>query len=261
MSNEDVEITGAARNLVMESRRQFEKSDSWVIERGLSRPPDILFREGTEQYLDVLPLLDGKNFLEYIALFGREQLRTVRWIDIGCGAGLALLDARKHFKGKLVNLKITGLGHNQDTNTYLRDIPRGVSRGPTKEDLEKENIKFVHGNFIDSGKLFGGEKFDVITSCFCLYAIDYPHWSLIKKVWRLLENGGVAFIAPFSFPRLVDKKTGGISSLSDYLRENYQLKIGENRGGVSFEKTRPSLPPEIKNLTLSGNEDSVYLSR
>lgn len=255
------DVIESGRNLITHSREAFEENRSWVTTRRLFGCDRDVYLADTGGYLDTLPTFQGKSFLEWIEELGKEQLRMVRLLDIGCGAGFALLDEKEYFKGKFVNLEITGLGHRQDISAYFRYAPRGVSRRPTKEDLERERIKFIHGNFVDSGKLFRGERFDVITSCYCFNAIEYPRWSLIKKAWRLLEMHGVAFIAPFSFPRLVDRNTGTISSLSDYLREKYQLKIEEKNGGVSFEKTCSSLPLEIKNLTLLVNEKRVYISK
>lgn len=255
------DVIESGRNLITHSGKTFEEDMNWVTTRRLFGRDEDVYLTHNEGYLDTLPTFQGKSFLEWIEELGKEQLRTVRLLDIGCGAGFALLDEKEYFKGKFISLEITGLGHRRDISTDFRYPPRDVSRRPTKEDLEREKIKFIHGNFVNSGKLFGGEQFDVITSCFCFYTIDYPRWSLIKKTWKLLKMHGVAFIAPFSFPKLVDRNTGTVSSLSDYLREKYQLKIEEKNKGVSFEKTCPSLPPEIKNLTLLGNENRVYISK
>jgi SAM-dependent methyltransferase len=204
------------------------KHEQWEITRGLKRTSDTPHLDRTEQYLDVLPTYKGKDLLAILSEKTTEG-KMVRILDIGCGAGLADLDLRKLYSPE--QLDIQTIGHPQDTRVYISDVSRGITRGPTEQDLKDNQIGF---NFIDFSQLSADNiaklgRFDVIVASYSLEWLshDPKHPELneagerksVANVNGLLKPQGIALISPFDQSK------------------NYEVaNLEKNHFGISFSK-------------------------
>jgi len=260
MPEDQSELSGLlkkVREFKCYTKATLERRSGWVITRRLQRPADQPWPDnGNSGYLEVLPTFGGQTFVDLIAA-GVEQGRKMSLLNIGCGAGLALLDLRERFSPD--QLEIVGLGNRRDTEKPLDDIARDVSRKSTAGDLEKAKIRFIYGNFVNSREILGSRSYDIITAVACLDWIPYPGFALFKKVWRLLKGKGVAFVAPFNL-RLIEPGKKETTSFFRFLKEK-GLEVEGNRGGVAFRKTQPNIPNIFASTLGLASTDGVILRK
>lgn len=245
------------REQIKTTRDAFERSDLWVITRRLKRPEGERYSLDTEGYVEALPSFEGKTFVEHIRAIIEEKGKAT-YLDIGSGAGLAALDLREIFSPE--ELEIVVLGHKEATEKRVSDCYRDTPNKPTSELFEEKDIEFIHTNFVEAHKELGSQSFDVITSCYCLDWIHYPHYQLFKKVWRRLSKDGVAFIAPFEM-HAVDTEKGEVFPLFVYLRNKYGIQIEQNSHGLSFRKTDTKLPTDLEQSVLYSRKRRVKLPK
>lgn len=226
------------RALINSVRDSFENPGDWSTTRRLKRPDNEAWSTRNEGYLDILPRFDDRDFIAHLVDKINDQ-GSASLLDIGTGAGIALLDLRKKFPDPS-KLRIVGLGNRKEIQEWARDIPRGVFVLNPEQELESANIEFIHANFPDAYKTLKQDSFDVITAVYSLDWINYPSYSLVKKVWRLLKHNGIAFIGPFEFH--LKNKSGHLIKGSDYLKSEYGLNFQTYPGAVSFKKTQRTLP-------------------
>lgn len=221
------------------SDRAFENPSNEVITRGLRPSEGTRVSEGNESYLDILPTYDGKDFIQILTEEIEERKKEgggpVRILDIGGGAGIAMLDLRDEFTPE--ELEIVIIGNEKHTQTELDDNQRGVRRDSTANELSDRNINFIHTNFLRAHRDIGTRSFDVVVACYSLNWIDYSPYAIFKKVWRQLVPGGVAFLAPFSGDiALIGQKDSNVENLWSYLNSNCDAGIEMNGGGISFKR-------------------------
>jgi SAM-dependent methyltransferase len=226
-------------------------NEGWVITRGLKRKSGTVYTVDSEQYMDVLPTYKGKDLIKLLA--EKTESGHAKILDIGGGAGLAALEIRDLYKSEL--LDITVIGHPQDTKQYLMDLPRNIGyHEPTEKKLLEKKIGFEYIDFTrltehDLEKL---GKFDLITAVFSLTWMKQPKYELIKHVYNLLKNDGIALVGP-----LIIKFDG--MSVFDYLNSQFGTDFDVNSDGVSFRKTVDKLPDIFQTRDIRDTVETVFL--
>jgi len=239
--------------------KSFEE-ERWAITRGLQRKPGEPWLERNEQYLDILPTFNGKNFLEVISEKVRGGGKT-RFLDIGGGAALADLEVRSIHASDKLDIEV--IGHEDDTKLYLSDVPRRITRGPTEQDLKDNQIGF---NFIDFTKLSEKDvellgRFDVIVAVYSITWMKHTKYELLQQVENLLKPSGVAFIGPLQIVKLINESSWEQESAFSYLNRKYGSKININNGGVAFQKlqNKTQLPNIFQSLGVDATVEQVKL--
>lgn len=145
-----------------------------------------------DDYLKELPSLDGRTFEQYIDERLQEKAAQgdtteLAIVEVGYDTGQFLLACRKKWGNKV---KLTGIGPsrfsknttNPDTgNSYYDDL---VANGIIPLDEDATDIR--HN--------IGDNTADVIIAEQLVQHVKYPTWELIKKFYRTLKQGGIAYI-------------------------------------------------------------------
>ncbi len=230
------------RNRILSSREAFERFGSdtgQVISRGLTHSI------GTEQtYENILPRFQGKTIVEVLAdktetaQQKANQLgvppERVKYLDIGYGNGFALLEASEN---ELI-IPI-GYGNSHLTEVEYKDLD-GTVHPPTQSELNVRRVQLIEGNVLDIGHNITGNSIDVISMEQVMHYTDLPYWEIIKRIYRLLKPGGVAFIDNTYFSNREE--------LSSFLTaQGYSFEIGFDN--ISFQKTKPTLDVPIRTKT------------
>lgn len=239
---------------ITQTRQEFEQSGGgdWITDRRLSLQPGEVptLRNGGGGYLDILPRFHGLTFVEEI----QRQIGSkgsTSFLDIGCGAGIALLDLRKKFTQE--QLRIVGIGHRGDTLKYTRN-----GGTPTAPKLEAEGITFIHANLVDLTDNIG--QFGVVTACATLQHIRWPDHDLLRIIWELLKDNGVAFLGPFN-PSGID---GVRQSLAEILRTKYGLEFevygwdkdtADENASISFAKKPGQDLPDLNRYAIPSRKN------
>ncbi len=230
------------RKRIKKSTENFERNSGWVKTRRLQRPEGLGLTDATASYVDLLPRFEKKTFLDHLYQLVDDKGKG-KYLDIGGGTGLAALDLREIFPPEKLDIAV--IGHQTDIEEGQYAHFGRYPLQPTKEKLEENNINFIHTDFLKAHKKLGSSSFDVVTACWSLNYIEYPPYAILKKVWRQLTPNGVAFIYPLSVG-LVDTKTGDRLSFTEYLQDEFDLDIEARGGGISFRRTKPQLPNNLK---------------
>jgi SAM-dependent methyltransferase len=230
--------------ILIGARKQFEQDiatpESFVTWRGLRQrgvPVEENLDELVEGYINILPRYQGNDIIELVdkAIEDRTSASDkITIVDIGYGNGSFLLDARKEWGDQL---RLIGYGNDGYTKipqrTHLARAQGGYYLPPTQTQLEEAGIELINGNAIDIRDKLGDNTADFIVSCYGLTNVEFPHWELLKKVYRSLKPGGIALIHPFYDLHI-------LMTVQDYLLEmGYDFTI--NLDGVSFKKTLPDI--------------------
>lgn len=234
------------RSVVEDSERNFReyKPGEWLTNRPLRHDPET----HDEAYGDVLPTYTNefgktKTFLDVIGE-KIEAGQQVRWLDIGCGTGRALLEARELFPPE--SLDLVGLGSSLDLDRPFFDV-RGVLQDPTRSALENGDIKFVHGGFIGCEPKVH-PPFDVITAVYStMYVgVDYPTIKIYQKIHRMLKDEGYAFIYPLDIPDIVFAHNNFRIPFDQFQRQCHGIDIKAQDRGVVMRRNVPVFPLDFE---------------
>ncbi|HJZ23173.1 hypothetical protein A3H80_02975 [Candidatus Roizmanbacteria bacterium RIFCSPLOWO2_02_FULL_37_19] len=155
-------------------------------------PEGYDFKNGFNRYVESIPPYGGKNLRQVVETLLRDR-RNISVLDLGCGAGNALLDMRLKYFGNVHGHGITASEFRSPLMKVLQDLL---------------GINIIVGDAHEMESKFNKESFDLIFSFFGLEYMD-PEVVLPQAV-DLLSSGGVAMLTGTSFlnahlkPRLVN---------------------------------------------------------
>lgn len=206
--------------------------------RGLNISPERSF---PEQYSETLPLFDGKNINLLIqdAIDKNEKeakntstsYKPPLIVDIGYGAGYFLLESKRRWGDKI---KCIGYGPILDTQIPYLGNP------PTHKSLIDAGIELVEGNIIEIDKSISNAN--ILTASHIVEWIHYPHWELIKKLYRILAQDGVGLVNKCQL--IPENDAFNLGMILE--KEGYQFEIGKkHKGDIAFRRTKPKITVPI----------------
>lgn len=229
------------KQMIVASREAFTRQGrdtGYIFSRGLTRSI------GTEQtYENYLPTFEQKTLTQVL----QEKIQQVHspqevtYLDIGYGNGLALLEAKQRYGDVIAPI---GYGTTYHSKVPYKDLD-GIVYSPTYDELITQNIKLIEGNVLDIRQMVPDNSIDVVSA---LHSIDYaqlPYWEVMKKIYRILKPGGIAFISNIYITNR--------NELQNYLQaQGYEFEVRED--ALSFRKTKSELPVEIRTVTGENDE-------
>ncbi len=146
--------------------------------RSTSHDLPIYPADGTlNEYAWGLPLFQEKTFVNLVG--ERVSLgEKVRFLDIGCGKGIALCELKQKFP----SVEVTGLS--------LHDF-REVLDDPYLTRIRQ--VDYQVGDAQDLGDIFRGREFDIIVSWYAFQYFPDP-LAVLEQLPQLLTPTGVALI-------------------------------------------------------------------
>jgi len=192
----------------------------------------------SESYIDVLPTFKGKDFASLIdeevqrreqrATLSEKPFERIVIVDIGYGMGQFLLDCKERWGDKV---SLIGFGTDVYAKRGFHDADNDIV--PTYDVLINLGVNLVEGNVIDIEKRLENNSADFVVASNALIYVLYPRWELLKKIYRVLKQNGIALLDSGPYPE-------GGAELEKYLEENGYL-FEFTAIGTAFKKTNPDV--------------------
>ncbi|OGH24291.1 MAG: hypothetical protein A3B47_00810 [Candidatus Levybacteria bacterium RIFCSPLOWO2_01_FULL_39_24] len=246
--------------ILNKARNEFDKEvahpASFITYRGLRKREIPILNgkiEKVEGYLDVLPTLEGKDFLQLVndkikeRELARQSQEKVKVVDIGYGTGEFLFDCRKEWQDK-----VQIIGYGTDVYTKTIKLNSEVIIPWRDKRLEKADVELIQGNVVDIRKKLGDNFADIIVSSMALMYVHYPEWELVKKIYRVLRPGGIALLdyTPTSLEMF--------HSILEYLEDKgYSFEVNK---GLAFQKTKQDINVPIRTINLNSLHSRLKIS-
>ena len=167
-------------------------------------PEGYDFKNGFNRYVELIYPYGGKNLRKVVEILLHDR-RNISVLDLGCGAGNALLDMRLKYFGNVHGYGITASEFRSPLMRVLQDLI---------------GVNIVVGDAHEMKSKFNKESFDLVFSYFGLEYMD-PE-IVLPQVVDLLSSGGIAMLTGSSF-------------LNPNLKQRL-VNIESNHNNISFTK-------------------------
>lgn len=156
----------------------------------------------------------------------------VRFLDVGCGSGRALIEAKKIHGGAVNCLGITG-------------YPYHVHGGRSGEDITSNGIGIIVEDVQKLSRFITKDSFDLVTAIFLFPYLADP-WSVLKQIYDVLKPGGDAVIYPFPTDTISPLHgADDAQTVEDFLLRKFSVKFhkcgDKNLQAVTIHKTAGKL--------------------
>ena len=178
-------MSGRRNPLHRGSTRKFAKQEKIYRSRGADVPGGYITNRGLSDYLELLP----SGFCDALGTLGNSD----RWLDIGAGAGQAILDYNAPENEAAPGKRCAGAGGKVRAVAMSIEDRRTDTWQQQAASLGDDRLRYLSGKRLRDYSPEELGKFQIITDVFGGFSYTEDLSQFVDRVLSLLEVGGVFY--------------------------------------------------------------------